>query len=47
MLLSVPLTMILKIGSERSVEGRWLAVMLSDEQEVVEKSEQALLEQNI
>ncbi|MGL1956383.1 MAG: AI-2E family transporter [Colwellia sp.] len=34
MLLSVPLTMILKIGFENSPEGRWLAVLLSDEQEV-------------
>ncbi|QBG34549.1 AI-2E family transporter [Litorilituus sediminis] len=42
MLLSVPLTMILKIGLENSPEGRWLAVLLSDEQEVVEKSQQAL-----
>jgi predicted PurR-regulated permease PerM len=29
MLLSVPLTMIIKIGLESSSEGRWLAVMLS------------------
>lgn len=43
MLLSVPLTMILKIGLESSPEGRWLAVLLSDEQEVIEKSEQALI----
>ncbi|TPH12734.1 AI-2E family transporter [Litorilituus lipolyticus] len=42
MLLSVPLTMILKIGLENSPEGRWLAVMLSDEQEVCEKSKQML-----
>jgi len=41
MLLSVPLTMILKIGLESSPEGRWLAVLLSDEQEVIEKSEKA------
>lgn len=41
MLLSVPLTMILKIGLENSPEGRWLAVLLSDEQEVIEKSTQA------
>jgi len=41
MLLSVPLTMILKIGLESSPEGRWLAVLLSDEQEVAEKSRQA------
>lgn len=43
MLLSVPLTMILKIGLESSPEGRWLAVLLSDEQEVEEKSQQAKL----
>jgi predicted PurR-regulated permease PerM len=42
MLLSVPLTMILKIGLESSPEGRWLAVMLSDEGELVDKTEQAL-----
>ncbi|MBU2892586.1 AI-2E family transporter [Colwellia sp. D2M02] len=41
MLLSVPLTMILKIGLENSPEGRWLAVLLSDEQEVDEKAKQA------
>jgi AI-2 transport protein TqsA len=29
MLLSVPLTMIIKIALESSKEGRWLAVMLS------------------
>ncbi|RHW77072.1 AI-2E family transporter [Colwellia sp. RSH04] len=45
MLLSVPLTMILKIGLENSPEGRWLAVMLSDEQEVCEKSKQVLSEE--
>ncbi len=33
MLLSVPLTMILKIGFENSPEGHWLAVLLSDEKE--------------
>jgi len=44
MLLSVPLTMILKIGLENSPEGRWLAVMLSDADELDEKTEQALLE---
>ncbi|MCJ8293225.1 MAG: AI-2E family transporter [Colwellia sp.] len=43
MLLSVPLTMILKIGLESSPEGRWLAVMLSDEDELDDKTEQALL----
>ncbi len=43
MLLSVPLTMILKIGLESSPEGRWLAVMLSDEDELIDKTEQALL----
>jgi len=31
MLLSVPLTMILKIGFENSPEGHWFAVLLSDE----------------
>jgi len=44
MLLSVPLTMILKIGLESSPEGRWLAVMLSDEGELNDKTEQALLD---
>lgn len=44
MLLSVPLTMILKIGLESSPEGRWLAVLLSDEDELVDKTEQALLD---
>ncbi|WP_019027900.1 AI-2E family transporter [Colwellia piezophila] len=44
MLLSVPLTMILKIGLENSPEGRWLAVMLSDENELVEKEEQVLVD---
>jgi predicted PurR-regulated permease PerM len=41
MLLSVPLTMVLKIGLESSPEGRWLAVLLSDEKEVIKKSHQA------
>jgi AI-2 transport protein TqsA len=44
MLLSVPLTMILKIGLESSPEGRWLAVLLSDEDELLDKTEQALLD---
>ena len=44
MLLSVPLTMILKIGLESSPEGRWLAVLLSDEVELADKTEQALLD---
>ncbi|PKI16125.1 AI-2E family transporter [Colwellia sp. 12G3] len=44
MLLSVPLTMILKIGLESSPEGRWLAVLLSDEVELVDNTEQALLD---
>jgi predicted PurR-regulated permease PerM len=44
MLLSVPLTMILKIGLESSPEGRWLAVLLSDEEELSDKTEQALLD---
>jgi len=34
MLLSVPLTMIVKIGFENSPEGQWLAILLSDEAEV-------------
>jgi len=34
MLLSVPLTMIVKIGFENSPEGKWLAILLSDEAEV-------------
>ena len=37
MLLSVPLTMILKIGLESSVEGRWLAVMLSADDVLTEE----------
>jgi len=40
MLLSVPLTMILKIGFENSPEGRWLAVLLSDEESVKQETEQ-------
>ena len=40
MLLSVPLTMILKIGFENSPEGRWLAVLLSDEESVIEAVKQ-------
>jgi len=40
MLLSVPLTMILKIGFENSPEGRWLAVLLSDEDSVIAEVEQ-------
>ena len=36
MLLSVPLTMIIKIGLESSQEGRWFAVMLSSEDELEE-----------
>ncbi|MEI6895012.1 MAG: AI-2E family transporter [Colwellia sp.] len=42
MLLSVPLTMILKIGLESSPEGRWVAVFLSDAVESDDKGEQAL-----
>ncbi|NMP33505.1 AI-2E family transporter [Thalassotalea sp. M1531] len=38
MLLSVPLTMIIKIGLESSQEGRWLAVLLSSEDEVDAKA---------
>ena len=41
MLLSVPLTMILKIGFESSRGGRWLAVLLSDEESVEQEIEQA------
>lgn len=37
MLLSVPLTMIIKIGLESSAEGRWFAVLLSSDDELVEK----------
>ncbi|MGJ8693881.1 MAG: AI-2E family transporter [Thalassotalea sp.] len=35
MLLSVPLTMIIKIGLESSQEGKWLAVLLSGEDEIL------------
>ena len=38
MLLSVPLTMIIKIGLESSEEGKWLAVMLSGEEPVKEQT---------
>lgn len=38
MLLSVPLTMIVKIAFESSPEGRWLAVLLSDEEAVVNEA---------
>lgn len=41
MLLSVPLTMIVKIAFENSPEGRWLAVLLSDEAAVEQEAEQA------
>ena len=34
MLLSVPLTMIIKIGLESSAEGRWLAVLLSSDDDI-------------
>ena len=40
MLLSVPLTKILKIGLENSPEGRWLAILLSNEEEVEERAKQ-------
>ncbi len=40
MLLSVPLTMILKVGFEHSPEGRWLAILLSDEGSVAAEVEQ-------
>lgn len=39
MLLSVPLTMIFKIGLESSEEGRWLAVLLSGDEIETEKAE--------
>ncbi len=39
MLLSVPLTMILKIGFENSPEGRWFAILLSDESSVTAEVE--------
>lgn len=41
MLLSVPLTMIVKIACENSPEGRWISILLSDEETVVEEAEQA------
>lgn len=37
MILSVPLTMVIKIALERSQEGRWFAVMLSNEGELDEE----------
>ena len=40
MLLSVPLTMIVKIGLENSPEGRWLAILLSDEESVEQEVKQ-------
>ena len=43
MLLSVPLTMILKIGLESSPEGRWLAILLSDANEEATEPLQARL----
>jgi predicted PurR-regulated permease PerM len=36
MLLSVPLTMIIKIGLENSEEGRWFAILLSGEDDIKE-----------
>ena len=41
MLLSVPLTMIVKIAFENSPEGRWLAVLLSGEEAVMQEAEQS------
>ena len=41
MLLSVPLTMILKIGLENSPEGRWLAILLSNEEVVEQETQQS------
>ena len=50
MLLSVPLTMIFKIGLESSKEGRWLAVLLSSEEEhiddEVEQLQQATMQES-
>jgi len=46
MLLSVPLTMILKIGLESSPEGRWLAVLLSDVDELTAKEEEEVVSIN-
>ncbi|WP_371185382.1 AI-2E family transporter [Thalassotalea maritima] len=43
MLLSVPLTMIIKIALETSEEGKWLSVMLGDEQQT--ERELALMQQ--
>lgn len=40
MLLSVPLTMILKIALENSEEGRWIAILLSSEDEIAILKEQ-------
>ena len=44
MLLSVPLTMIIKIGLETSEEGRWFAILLSgeDDIELLEKSSKSV-----
>ena len=44
MLLSVPLTMIIKIGLESSAEGRWFAVLLSNEEMSNEKVTEELNE---
>lgn len=41
MLLSVPLTMIVKIAFENSPEGRWIAVLLSGEEAVMQEAEQS------
>ncbi|MCW8832624.1 MAG: AI-2E family transporter [Colwellia sp.] len=41
MLLSVPLTMIVKIAFESSPEGRWIAILLSDEAAVEQEAGQA------
>jgi len=40
MLLSVPLTMIIKIGLESSAEGRWFAVLLSSEESVTTRRDE-------
>ena len=39
MLLSVPLTMVVKIALENSEEGKWLALLLGGEEQVNEEVE--------
>lgn len=43
MLLSVPLTMIIKIGFESSKEGRWFSILLASDEAVQAEKEQNLL----